>query len=272
MIVHSRGSFSKGDKELAAIPPKTLAKTLTYILVTAPGEFGLFWNPDGTMPWKELYWALQEDEALRFVRESHVREIRYLGIELPFDLDGSVLRWKASRALPPYPLELHLLPRRLYFACRPRQLPRIRENGLEAGARPYLPLTADRQAALRIGRRRDPESVVLEIITDEAARAHVPIYRADHGLYLANSIPARFIHFPLLRREDGTEAVTGKKKKTGKVSAGLSATPGSYLLSPRDLGTAGGNFDREPKQPQKKGKGKSGWKRSLGRERQKRTP
>jgi len=257
---------------LAPIPPKTLAKTLTYILVTAPGEFGLFWNPDGSMPWKELYWALQEDEALRFVRESHVKEIRFLGIELPFDLDGSVLRLKASKALPPYPLESDPLPRRLYFACRSRQLPRIRENGLEAGARPYLPLTAEREAALRIGRRRDPEPVVLEILTDEAAKAHVPIYRADHGLYLANSIPARFIHFPLLRREDGTQAVTGKKKKTGKVSAGLSPAPGSYFLSPRDLGTAGGDFGQESKRPQKTGKGKSDWKRSVKRERQKRTP
>ncbi len=77
--------------------PKTLAKTLSYIAYQAPAEYGLFWDPDGTMPWKELYWALQEDPSLRFVREGIVRELNYLpGCELPFALEGNLLRLRAG--------------------------------------------------------------------------------------------------------------------------------------------------------------------------------
>ncbi len=66
------------------VNPRTLARTLSTIAVHCPWEHGLFWDPDGSMPWKEFYWALQEDHSLRFVRESHIRELAYLGLEVPF--------------------------------------------------------------------------------------------------------------------------------------------------------------------------------------------
>ena len=80
--------------------PKTLARTLAYIAVHSPHEFGLYWDADGSMPWKEFYWALQEDDSLRFVRESSVRELQLLGIELPFSLEGNRLRLSSGTALP----------------------------------------------------------------------------------------------------------------------------------------------------------------------------
>src|SRR5208337_4911171 len=94
--------------------PKTLAKILDYIARRSPGEHGLFWDPDGGMPWKEFYWVLQEDPSLRFVRESTIRELALLGIELPFALDGKLLRLRPEVACPRYPSASEV-PERLYF-------------------------------------------------------------------------------------------------------------------------------------------------------------
>ena len=119
--------------------PKTLAKTICYITCHAPAEYGLFWDPDATMPWKELYWALQEDPTLRFIRESHIRELTYLGLELPFVLDGNLLRLMPNWPQPSYPLT-DSPPERLYFACRRKQYSILREHGITASRRPYLPV------------------------------------------------------------------------------------------------------------------------------------
>ena len=100
--------------------PKTLAKTLAYIACHAPAEFGLFWDPDGTMPWKELYWVLQEDPSLRFVRESIIRELTGLGVTLPFVLEGSRIRLSTGAEKPSYPVAENV-PERLYLACRRKQ-------------------------------------------------------------------------------------------------------------------------------------------------------
>ncbi|MBP8646706.1 MAG: hypothetical protein KBH99_11390 [Syntrophobacteraceae bacterium] len=255
---------------MAPISPKTLAKTLTYLAYTAPGEFGLFWNPDGTMPWKELYWALQEDEGLRFVRESHLKELRLLGIDMPFVLEKSILRLKDEILPPRYPLETNLLPRKLYAACRPKQIPAIRQKGLPTSSRPFLPLPMDRELALRMGRRRYPDSLVLEIVTDEAVGENTLFHRADHGLYLARAIPPCLIHFPLLRREDFSKPNSKKRTPAGKTSSAPSTTPGSYFLTAVDLGMVDSHQAVETKKP-RTGKGKRDWKRDARSERRKRT-
>ena len=136
--------------------PKILAKTLDYISRHSPGEHGLFWDPDGTMPWKELYWAMQEDPSLRFVRESTIREIGSLGIELPFVLDGSRLRLVAEVGSPQYPPASEV-PGRLTSGIRAKNMVYVQDNGLKSVGRPFVALCADRELALRIAKRREPE-------------------------------------------------------------------------------------------------------------------
>ena len=117
--------------------PKTLAKTLDYIIWRSPGEYGLFWDPDGTMPWKDFYWALQEDLSLRFVRQSTIRELTLLGIELPFALDGNLLRLRPEFALPVYPPASDV-PERLYFGLKPKNLAHTQKFGLISTRRRFV--------------------------------------------------------------------------------------------------------------------------------------
>ena len=148
--------------------PKTLAKILDYIARRSPGEHGLFWDTDGAMPWKEFYWALQEDPSLRFVRESTIRELALLGIELPWKLDGNMLRLCPEVARPSYPPASDV-PERLYFGLRPKNMVRTQEIGLNSSRRRFIAVCADRDLALRIAKRREQSPILIEILAREAS-------------------------------------------------------------------------------------------------------
>jgi putative RNA 2'-phosphotransferase len=252
---------------------KTLAKTLTYLLVHASGEHGLYWDEDGSMPWRELYWAMQEDPSLRFVRETHLREIDFLGIDFPAILEGNLLRLKPSRPVPDYPIA-DAPPPRLFIACRKRQVLFVREHGLAAAGRPFLAVTADKDLALRIARRRDPTPVLIEILVEEAVSQGIAFRSAGGELYLAERLPAQVLRFPLMSEERLQSPVSQRRKEKTPEKHPGSRTPGSFMLGMEHMHDAfGGQQENAGGQPKGKGKGRKGaeWKRAARKERTKRS-
>ncbi len=233
--------------------PKTLARTLDYIARRAPGEYGLFWDPDGTMPWKEFYWALQEDPALRFVRESTIREIGLLGIDLPFVLDGSRLHLVSEISTPGYPPASDV-PERLYLGLRPKNMVDTQKNGLHCAGRPFLALCAGRELALRIAKRREQAPILIEILARAAAGNGLCFFVAGPDLFLAESVPVEFIVFPKIRRDFAERLAERVPKREEKPSP--AAAPGSFTLQPHHL---------QGSQPAGKGAKKDargGWKKT----------
>jgi putative RNA 2'-phosphotransferase len=262
---------SEGVLMAAKYAPKTLAKTLSYIACRAPGEYGLFWDPNGSMPWKELYWALQEDPSLRFVRESHIRELEYLGIELPFFLDGALLRLRDGSPVPEYSAAAP--PERLYHAFPLKRYHHVSEHGLSPSSnRSFLPLSIDKEMALRIGRRRDPKPLPAEIQARTANLEGVLIRMVDSNLYLVESLPPEYVKLPPVREEE-LSRVAARKKERQSASPEIPVTPGSFFLDSRRF--PGGNPDESAVQQgkgkgAKKGKRGRDWKRDARDQRHKR--
>jgi len=250
--------------------PKTLAKTISYITYHAPAEYGLFWDPDATMPWKELYWVLKEDPSLRFVRESHIRELTYLGLELPFVLDGNLLRLMPNLAQSSYPVA-DCPPERLYFACRRKQYSIFLEHGIAGSHRPYVPVCADRELALRLGKRRDPEPLLIDVLAAGAASEGELIRWAGAELYLMEAIPVRHLSFPMLRAEQHAALTTRKKVNPKPPRPDLPISAGSFLVDTHHLlsqSPGGKEVDKATKQKRKK---QNDWKRKAKKERHKRS-
>lgn len=246
--------------------PKTLAKTLTYIALHAPGEFGLFWDPDGTMPWKELYWALQEDPELRFVRESSIKELALLGIELPFTLDGNLLRLRAGIAPPEYAPCTERVLEKLYFAVRPRGFDRAKAAGLIPGGRSFIPLASDRGLALRIARRRDSEAILVEILAAAAQERGVSFFKAGPELYLVEAILPEFIVFPMIKQDLAEKIVQRREKQKEKPALPI-PTPGSFTVQARHIMAAAVGAKPDKGAPKRQ---KGGWKKASRNERHKR--
>lgn len=255
----------------AQYSPRTLSKTLSYVAYHAPAEYGLFWDPDGTMPWKELYWALQEDPSLRFVRESHLRELSLLGLDLPFVLDGNLLRLRSDLDRPSYPI-VQDLPERLYFACRQKQYAVVMEHGIDRSNRFFVPLSADRDFALRIGKRRDQGVLLLQVLAGRACTEGEAIRLAGAGLYLVERVPLRYLIFPLIRAEQLSLLTSRKRAETKPGRPDLPLSPGSFLLDARQLNGHSSGVAGADKSSGKRGRKKDDWKREAKKERYKRNP
>ncbi len=241
---------------------KTLARTLAYVGRHAPAEFGLFWDPDGTMPWKEFYWALQEDPQLRFVREANLRELTLLGIELPFVLDGNLLRLTPGSDIPTYPVAGDL-PDRLFAAVKPKNLVTIQKFGLRSSNRPCTPVCSDPDMALRIAKRRESEPIRIEIQAKRAQEAGIVFRCAGPELYLVEAISPEFLIFPKIRQDTVDKMMERKEKPAPKPAP---PTPGSFFVQPHHMPVTG----TEAAPRKSGGKGKGGWKRESRKERNKR--
>ena len=250
--------------------PKTLAKILTTILCHAPAEFGLFWDADGSMPWKEVYWALQEDASLRFVREGTIRELAGLGMDLPFVLDGTRLRLLPGWHQPPYPLAEDL-PDRLYYACRRKQYATLSEHGLTPSSRPLVPLSATGELALRLGRRRDPAPVLPQVLAAESLGEGHRSSGAGGDLSRAAPPPPRLPPPPRGRADQRAPPPPRKRVEPSPAGLDQPPTPGSFFI---DVHHLDGQTPAKPgtgKAIRPQGKKKQDWKRDGRKERHKRS-
>ncbi len=75
----------------------------------------------------------------------------------------------------------------------------IRTEGLSKMARHHVHLSADRQTAANVGRRRG-KAIVLQVHAGPAARAGHIFYISTNGVWLTDRVPPKFIDFP--RRDD----------------------------------------------------------------------
>ncbi|MEJ5347624.1 MAG: hypothetical protein WHS46_02925 [Desulfosoma sp.] len=257
------------------VPLKTLAKILTTMACTLPHEYGLFWDDDGTMPWKEFYWALQEDPRLRFVRESTLKELALLGHALPFVLDGSRLRLVAGSSTLPLFSSVEP-PDRLFTGIRPQQLPSVRLDGLRARHRSYVPLWVHKETAERMARRRTSSPLVLEIRAREAYAAGELFYQAGEDFFLARAVQASYVIIPLGMLEETEEETVIRPRQGAKTvpKEDFRVDFGSFHVKPHHLQELFSNrVFEEPRGKEtsgKKGRKDGGWKKAARKERRKR--
>ncbi|MEW5723453.1 MAG: RNA 2'-phosphotransferase [Thermodesulfobacteriota bacterium] len=237
---------------------ESLARFLLYVLGHRPDEFGLVADEEGFVPLKELLQALGEEEGWRYVREGHLLDL----LREP-DRSRLEVREKLIRAAPGAgklergPFRPAVPPKVLYHAARRKAYPAILERGLvPAGERPFVPLFVDREMALRVGRRRDPEPVLLTVLAARASERGIVFHRPLELIYLVGSLtPDLFTGPPL-----PPERVAVDKKKEAPP---LPPTPGSFFLDPDRI--------RDPGTMPFRGKKKRGdlpdWKRAARRDR-----
>ena len=254
----------------ARLMHRTLGRILAYTAWHSPAEHGLFWDPDGTMPWKELYRVLQEDASLRFVRESHLRELEHLDFELPFVIEGSLLRLRPGFPPPDYPV-VETPPETLYYGCRRKQYAFVLKNGLRSSNRSFLTLSSHMELALRIAQRRDPKPVIVQVFPRKAGLADLVVRKAGEHLFLVEEVGIEYILFPLLREDELLELTAAKKKEKVSAAPRTPTLAGSYTLGPDDLGIDSAREGSTPRGKARKEKKGRDWKRESRKERNKRS-
>jgi len=235
----------------------SIVKLLHYILGYRPDEFGLVPDPDGYVPVKELLKVIHEEENYGYVRESHIREILLGPDRFLFELMDQRIRSLDRQWEPDLSTPCLDLPAILFAPIRRRAHAHVMEKGLSAGNNKYILLTPEKDFAEKIGRRTDPEPVLLEILANEAGRVGNP-FLAFGELFLVKEIPARFIAGPPVPKEvieQHSLAQQQKAQKEKPIRRQLGFEAGTFALqSPKD---SAANKHRV------KGKKVKGWKEEV---------
>ncbi len=220
---------------------------MVYVLGHRPDEFGLIPDLTGYVTYKELLWAIHEEPGWGYVRQGHINEVLLGKDRNLFQSEENQIRALDRR----WHLELEntsqSLPKILYIEVRRKAHPHVMEKGLSSNLEKYLILSSDRDMAHRIGRRRDQEPVLLEIMASAAQKEGILFYSFG-DLFLTYQIPARFISGPPVSKEDikpsAQEAGKGQKKRPDFEA-------GTFVL----------DINRDPDSHRRlKGKKRRGWK------------
>jgi putative RNA 2'-phosphotransferase len=172
-----------------------LARLLTYMLGHRPDEFGVVLSEDGFVPVKTLLQALGAEPGWGFVRRHHLEQVAALMQPPAFELAAERLR-----CLRPAPATLRrpgkTPPTLLYAAIPPKAHPRVWEEGLKPPPEKELVLAATPETALKLGRRRGPQPVLVTVQAQAAAQSGIAFQGYGEELYLAPALPREFLQLP----------------------------------------------------------------------------
>lgn len=238
---------------------ESLCRFLNYVLGRRPDEFGLVPSVEGRVALKELLQALHEEEGWGHIRQAHINELLMGRGRGDFDLTEGTIAASERYFSKPTVAAADSLPKLLYTAIRTRAHPVVMEKGLAAPGGKWIVLSAFTGMAQRIGRRKDPDPVVLEIGTAPARAGGVSFFSFG-DLFLAERLPAECIMGPPVRQKD--ELRSGKPPKDGPHPRKRTGefTPGSFTLIP----------ERDPDRGRTaKGRKPKGWKEKARAQRRK---
>ena len=206
-------------------------KLLAYVLGRRPDEFGLIPSAQGFVTVKELLKDLHEESGWRHVRSAHLNEVMLAASPAPIDLDGKLVR-AADRTQLPAITPTDTLPKLLYIAVRKKAYALVAEKGLKAASRPYLILSSNKAMAMRLGRRRDNDPVLLSIQVSKTRKMGVSYDRYGERLFLTEFIPAGTFSGPALPKQKpvAPKVATPENQKTMPIEK----TPGSYFVDTKD--------------------------------------
>jgi putative RNA 2'-phosphotransferase len=107
--------------------------------------------------------------------------------------DGSMVRANQGHSVQvDLALPATLPPDVLFHGTVARYLPAIRAQGLRKGQRHHVHLSASRELAVIVGRRRGHPHV-LEIDARGMAESGLVFYRSENDVWLTDHVPARFL-------------------------------------------------------------------------------
>ena len=172
---------------------RSASKFLSWVLRHEPGAVGLVLDDGGWVDVEALLGAFaRHDRPLdRASLEQLVRDSDKQRFAL--SVDGRRIRANQGHsvevdlgysAIPP--------PALLYHGTVERFLDSIRVDGLTRGKRHHVHLSATREVAETVGRRRGRPSVI-EVDAGQMAREGYEFFRSENGVWLTKHVPPRFL-------------------------------------------------------------------------------
>jgi putative RNA 2'-phosphotransferase len=201
---------------------------IAYMLGRRPDEFGLVPDAEGFVKVKDLLKALHEEEGWGYVNLSHLNEV-LLSVSVPtFEIAENRIRARVREtsavASPPPPL-----PKLLYACIRRKAQFHVQAEGIQPSSQSHVVLSSDRSLAERLGKRIDPDPVILTVNVSAALDMGVQFFQQGESLFLADSIPPGCFSGPPLPKEKPEDA---RRPHPPGIEEKRSVPAGSFLMDP----------------------------------------
>jgi len=206
------------------------AKLSSYILGRRPDEFGLVPDSDGYIKIKEFLQAISETDGWKFIRISHINEMMMVVSDPPIEIKDTLIRARDRNHLGQY-LPTDTPPKLLYIYIKKKSYPGVLENGIKPTFHPKVICSDSQEMALRIGKRRDIQPVLLTVQVKKSLDNGV-LFSHDGGLlYLAQHIPLGCFSGPPLPKEHLIDTRRDKKPDPVEIHKQKTQT-GTFALKP----------------------------------------
>ncbi len=172
---------------------KELSKFLSYVLRHAPDSIGLQLDAEG---WTDVVALIEKAQAAgKPIDHGTLTEIVATSDKKRFTLseDGKSIRAAQGHSIDvDLGIEPQTPPDTLFHGTAVKSLGAITTEGLKAGKRTKVHLSADEETARRVGQRHG-KPVVLLIDTKAMRDQGFLFWRADNGVWLTDHVPPQFL-------------------------------------------------------------------------------
>lgn len=178
--------------------PVQLSKFMSLVLRHRAHAFGLSPDPEGFVPLEALVALVQAKFSLPDA-QGEILAVVEQGRPQRFELRGDLIRATYGHSTKNAPVTYPPAdpPPILFHGTHSGAVVNIRKNGLRAMKRQYVHLSTTQERATEVARRRTEQPVILAILAQQAQAAGVVFHSPEAHHFLAKSIPAEFIVFPL---------------------------------------------------------------------------
>jgi len=234
------------------------AKLTATILGRCPHEFGLLPDADGFVKIKEFIQAVTETDGWRHIRISHVNDMMLMLPDPPVELDQTRIRAKDRGLLPEYRY-CENPPKLLYVSIKQKSYPAVVANGIHPTVHSRIICCKDPAMAERIGKRRDPQPVLIPVHVGIMRDRGLTIHEAGEGIFLTDFIPADAFTGPPLAKLMPSSKRTEKKPDSVEIYK-QQAQAGTFPFDPFPVNKPAGNMHKG-----KHGEKDTSWKRNKKR-------
>lgn len=243
---------------------ESLAKTLRYLLGSAPDEFGLVLESEGWIQIKHLVQALSEEESWRGTNATRISDLLWEMESCPFEIENNRIRIKPDRLenLAPPQKETFPPPAVLFLGARRKSYPVIHERGICLPNDEQIVLARTSEMALRIGKRRDPRPVLVEVHTGIAEQHGARFLSYGTHLFCVDQLSSASLRGPSPKHlEEPLPVKKGSRKPDSTAPHSMAWNPAQDRLLARDP------EEQKAIQRRERDRKRVDWKDSVRRER-----
>ncbi|MCR2802730.1 RNA 2'-phosphotransferase [Paenibacillus soyae] len=171
-----------------------LSKEVSYALRHAPWVYELELDAEGWVAVGQLVHSLRTDRQWTLLTAEDVSAMAELSSKKRFEIQDGKIRALYGHSIPEKIVKKAEMPPNVVFHGTAGQLVKeILKSGLKPMARQYVHLSADRETALVVGKRKDPVPVLLCIDSRRAWQEGILFYRGNETVWLSDHVPSSYI-------------------------------------------------------------------------------